>query len=152
MAEKFKLAAVLRVRQLLEEKQKTAFGAALARLTQEEAERRRQEMFLGGQETEYNRSARDSVSVAQLRLREAYLIHLRQRLKAQEAAVEKARGEMDVQRNKLIEATRDRQAVEVLYEKFRKRADYEAAKQNERLLADANIGRFATKRQQDERE
>lgn len=152
MAEKFKLAAVRRVRQLLEEKQKAAFGAAMARLTQEEAERRRQQSYLEAQELGYNRSAQGEASAAHLRLREAYLLHLRQRLKAQGAVVEKAKTEMETQRAKLIEATRDREAVEVLYEKFCKRAAYEAAKQDEKMLTDANISRFATRRQQEEQE
>jgi flagellar protein FliJ len=143
VASKFRLAAVLRVRRLIEGQKKQAFGAALGELSRCKADREDVTRSLGDQQDEYNRYAGVGVGIEQLRLRQAFLLKCRMDLRFAELAVAEAEDEANERRDALVEATRDREVVEKLEEKFIERATYERNKETEKQLAEIALGRFA---------
>ena len=150
MAKKFKLAALLRVRRIMEDKKKREFGDALREWIAATRERDEINRQIEAAQQAYNEHAVGGITIDELRLRETHLMTLRQNLLMQEVVILQAAQKRDWVREELIEATRRRQVVEKLKEKFTIRVNYEANKQAEKQLAETALLRFA--RQAAERE
>lgn len=147
MAKKFRLAAVLRVRELIEDRRKREFGGAMGELVRARGERDLERATLAATQDEYNRRAEHATgSIEFLRLWQAYLVARRMELHLKEGVVREVEQEVDRRRNVLMEATRDRKAVEKLHERFLVRRQYEFNREAEKQLAETALNRFVRRK------
>lgn len=114
---KYKLQNVLDIKLRMEEQAKATFAAANSRLLEEEekldALKRRQSEY-----EEEGRRLREAVlNVMEMRDNTRAIEHLREQLKEQQKAVDKARENVEVARKRLTDAVQDRKIHEKLKEK-----------------------------------
>jgi flagellar export protein FliJ len=152
MPKKFRLAALLKVRRLIEERKMEEFGRAVTALTRATAAQSEAEADFAGEQDAYNDAAAANAPIDELRLRESHLQVARDLVRRLELAAAAARRALEAKREELLAAQRDREVVEALHEKFRSRAAYEANQQAEKQLAETAINRFLRRRLETERE
>jgi len=139
----FRLLALLRVRRIVEDRKKRDFGAAVMELTRARAAQQAEEDALRRAQDDYNECAVGAVGIEVLRLHEAFILKHRIELGYKQLQVRDAQREVESKREELMEATRQREVVDKLHEKFRRREEYERNRQEEKALAETAIGQYA---------
>ncbi len=148
MEKKFKLAAVLRVRKILEKQKKREFGEAMSALMRARSEKVAELRALKSAQDEYNRRAQKDVNIQELKLHETHILSRRIEVKFKDMQVRDAERSLEEKRRELMEVTRNREVVDKLHERFRRRVEYELNKEEEKQLGEIALGRFVRRRAQ----
>jgi flagellar export protein FliJ len=142
VVKKFRLAALLRVRKLREEQKLREFGEATQALERGRAQRTAAAAELAREQDAYNRATEGGESVQDLRVRETYLQVCRERLRRADQQVAELVQAREAKLNELTLATRNREVVDSLRERFEDRVAYEMEKTAEKQLAETALDRF----------
>ena len=112
----YKLQNLLDIRMRMEEQAKGVFGEAMAVLNDEEQKLVALHERLSGYEDEAHRLRQDKLSIMELRENTRAVDHLRELIKEQEIAVQKAKDNVELARHRLQTAMQDRKIQEKLKE------------------------------------
>lgn len=142
---KFKLKAVLREREIREDERKRDFGLAMGKLQKEK------DVLSGYQQNKEDsfdflkiQKQMESPDIKILRLYEAYLLHLNNKINFQSSVILQAASNVSASRQKLIEATRRKKILETLKDHQRKRYYLEAEKQELKEIDEFNVLKAAS--------
>ncbi|MCL2352571.1 MAG: flagellar export protein FliJ [Firmicutes bacterium] len=111
---RFKLAGYLNLKEKLEDRKKQEYGRAVGALEREKAEKARLSRAAAENLAAFRKSLEKPIDPALMRAYGGYAELMDKRLAAQGAAVEKAEGEAEKKRLELVEAVKEKKALEIL--------------------------------------
>ena len=140
---RFRLASVLRVREIEEDKKKREFGAAMQNLHREEQELGSLGRTLLDHERTMESSAKGQVSVRDLQNNFNYARALDSKILFQKKRVKEKKKVVDGKRSELAESTKRKRILERLKERYHEEYEKEAAKEEQSTIDDITSVRYS---------
>ena len=135
----YKLQNVLEIKLKMEDQAKSAFGAAMARLNEEEARLEKLKERRSEYEREGQKMRENVLNVMELRDNNRALENLKEQIAAQEKQVARANREVELARQKLTEAMQERKIQEKLkenkFEEFKQELNAAESKEIDELVS-----------------
>ncbi len=139
MAGKFKLQAVLNYRQALEDQAQQALGSSLQRQRECEKQLQREQETLQEHDRELKQRQRVGMSVAEMDLFEARILHCRSVIKDLRQQLGQLAERIARQRDELLQAARERQVMEKLKEKQEAEHRLELSRRERAMLDEISL-------------